>query len=134
MNVIYVAVPYSHKNDATRNLRFEMVTEFTARLYRAGLNAYSPITHTHPLAKYGLPETTDFWLGFDFEFLRSCKQLWVLSLAGWEKSEGVSKEIEFAETNALPVFKVDYDTPVFDLCQLHNEYKDMMEKYALHKK
>ena|SRR3990167_3910508 len=101
--LIYVAVPYSHKLTSIQQLRFEMVNEWCARQMRNGYILFSPISHTHPLAEYGLPGGWDFWVTFDAPFLKACTHMAVLMLPGWEKSVGVTAETRRFNQEGKPI-------------------------------
>lgn len=67
---------------------------------RKGIHVFSPISHTHPIAMdsdFPLPTDWEYWKNYDFAVLRCCKKLVVLQLEGWEKSKGVTGEIELAK-------------------------------------
>ena len=99
--MIYLAVPYSHKNKNVRELRFEIANMVTAILIRSGAIVYSPISHTHPVDKY---MKGDFgWVEFDFNFLKHCKKLVILRLPGWKESEGIKREMEYANNNNIKI-------------------------------
>lgn len=70
-----------------------------------GRVVYSPITSMHYLAKthafFG--EGDDFWLRHDLAILARCDRLIVLQLEGWEQSEGLRREIEFATEKNIPI-------------------------------
>ena len=59
--MIYLASPYSHAKRKVRERRFEMACRATARLIHAGQPAFSPIVHSHPLVRFGLPTDWEFW-------------------------------------------------------------------------
>ena len=104
--MIYLASPYSHPDPAVRQQRFEAACRAAASLLRAGINVFSPIAHSHPIAGYGVPATWDFWVQVDREFLRKCEVLAVLTLDGWEQSVGVAAEIAMAQEFGMPVLYV----------------------------
>jgi len=106
--IFYIAVPYTHANEKIRELRFAMVTEFCARQSRLGAVVFSPITHSHEIAKYGTSTKWDFWRNIDIEFLRRCAYLVVLKLEGWQDSVGVQAEIELARESGITVIYIDY--------------------------
>ena len=110
--LIYLASPYSHPNPATRQLRFDMVCEFAARLASDGKIVFCPIAHTHPLEKYGLPRDWDFWQRFDQPFMDRCDELIVLCLPGWKDSTGVTDEILQFKKAGKPVSFEYYDHEV----------------------
>lgn len=102
--MIYIAVPYSHKDSAVQAYRFKKVTEFAAKLISEGKIVFSPISHSHPIARsHDLPHSWEYWQKTDEYFLKCATELYVLCLPGWEESTGVQAEIEIAEEIGLPI-------------------------------
>ena len=101
--MIYLASPYTHPDPAVRQWRFEAACRVTAKLMRAGLIVFSPIAHSHPLTRYGLPGEWQFWQRYDRAHLEACSGLAVLMLEGWKESKGVQSEIAFARDLGKPV-------------------------------
>lgn len=102
-HLIYLASPYSHKDPYIQIQRFERACAWTASLLRRGRIIFSPIAHSHPLVRYGLPERFDFWKHFDTTILSRCDELWVLQLPGWQDSTGVQSEINIAREHGLKI-------------------------------
>lgn len=102
--MIYLAGPYNHVNPIVMEERFELLTRFAANLMKEGQVVYSPITHNHPIAiRYGLPRGWDYWEKFDTVFLRAATRMVVVTLDGWEDSQGVGAEILLATQLNLPI-------------------------------
>jgi hypothetical protein len=102
--MIYLAVPYTHKDKAVRAIRFERVTTLAGRMLAQGLHVYSPITHGHPMAeRVDIPTDWEFWREYDFKFLAICKELHVYMLDGWDVSPGVTAEIAHAKGLGMPI-------------------------------
>jgi len=95
-NLWYLACPYSHPDESVRVQRFEQVNEFAARLMRAGVMVFSPISHTHPIAQYGLPNSWAFWARYDRCIIEQCRGMIVCQFDGWDMSIGVAAEIEIS--------------------------------------
>jgi hypothetical protein len=102
----YLASPYSHPDQAVMVSRFEQVNEFASRLMRAGVMIFSPISHTHPIAQYGLPKGWDYWERYDRCILAKCCGVIVCQFDGWRESTGVQAEIKIAREMGLAVFYV----------------------------
>lgn len=113
MKLLYLACPYSGTVEE-REERTMLATLVAAKLMDRGYNVFSPLTHSHPIAM-NLPSKNfedydhDFWLKRDFQILENCDALVVLKLPGWEKSYGVKKEIEFAESLNYDILYIDKD-------------------------
>lgn len=115
---VYLASPYTIldtdglseqaiKNRRTR--RFNEVCKKAAQLMEGGELVFCPIAHSHPIEVHGM-ETVhdgDFWLKQDFALLQFAKKLVVFKMDGWEQSNGVRREIEFAKELNIPVEYID---------------------------
>jgi len=113
--LIYLASPYSHREEDVRDLRFRAVSSITSDMMRLGLQVYSPIAHNHPIAvQYNLPKEVDFWWNHNRIILERCDVLAVFALESWENSKGVAKEIALAKEIGLPII------PIHRLC--HKEF------------
>ena len=112
--MIYLASPYSHKEEWMRELRYpkddvktffsrerRRVTRAAAELVRRGHVVFSPITHSHPLDTVGGMQEHgwSFWQSQDIPFMEACDELHVLMLPGWKESEGVSAEVDWWHQN-----------------------------------
>lgn len=106
MKLIYVASPYSHRDEKVREARYQatfiIVSELTKNddtcLY------YSPIVYHHPMTKQVIfPYTADFWWRYNKIMLDKADGLLVLQQEGWDKSTGVALEIGYARGKGLTV-------------------------------
>ena len=97
---VYLAQPYSHPRQSVRDWRVAQGLIVTAKLMAAGLDVFSPVSHTSQLEKYlpnKLVKNHAFWMKQDIAILRHASELRVLMLPGWKKSKGVRKEIRIAK-------------------------------------
>ena len=101
--MIYLASPYSDSDPEVREQRFEKVCQAAAGLVRAGHIVFSPIAHGHSISKFGLPTGWKDWEKSDRAFLVRCDEVAVLTLDGWDESEGVREEIRIAKEIEKPV-------------------------------
>lgn len=102
--MIYLASPYSHKDKEIMENRFKSVCAACAILTKNGKLVYSPIAHWHTIAvAHDLPRDFLFWSKSNFSMIRRCEELYVLCLKGWNRSLGVSAEIEFAKSAFMEV-------------------------------
>jgi hypothetical protein len=105
----YLASPYSHPDPVVKKNRAEIVTESAVDLLHLGVFVFAPIAYNEPWEKYNLPGDWQFWQDFDKTFVARCDGgIIVLMIDGWDKSVGVTAEIEFAKSIGLPVY---YATP-----------------------
>ncbi|WP_265822537.1 DUF1937 family protein [Geovibrio ferrireducens] len=95
---IYLAIPYTHEDENIRQYRFEVANEIAAKLMKEGDFVYSPISHSHPLVRYGLPVEWDFWADYDTTFIEWADALYVVAIDGWQTSTGVTAEIKIAQS------------------------------------
>jgi hypothetical protein len=107
--IIYIATPYSHHCPEVMRLRADMVTEYCARQTRLGYVVFSPITHSHELAKYGTPTDWGFWSQIDETFLRVCDFFVYLDVPGTDKSVGVNAEIALCNKLGIQVYRSTWD-------------------------
>jgi len=97
--LFYLASPYTHNDIGVRHQRAESAKEASALLFDAGQDNYSPIAHLHDMAiKYQMPEDSEYYRAFNFNILRRCDELLVLTIDGWDVSDGVDDEINLAKT------------------------------------
>lgn len=100
--ISYLACPYTHEHEHMQHQRYEQVTDVAAKLMLQGRVIYSPITSMHYLARRVKANQID-WLEHDLAILARCDILIVLQLEGWELSEGLKREIAFAEEHNIPI-------------------------------
>ena len=101
--MIYLAVPYSHADPSIRKARFQAACRTAAEMMRGGKTVFSPLSHSHAIAQYGLPKDWAFWEACDRTYLEVCDEVVVLMLDGWRQSKGVQAEIEIARELGKPV-------------------------------
>lgn len=108
--IYYLASPYTHKDAAIRKQRAEQATEAAVKLLRMGIFVFAPIPYNEPWERFNLPGDWAFWAEFDKSFVERCDGgLIVLMLDGWDKSTGVTAEIEFAKSIGSPVYYTSLD-------------------------
>jgi hypothetical protein len=106
---IYLASPYSHPDASVREARYQANLKKTAEYLSEGKPVFSPIAHTHHVADFleeRLRMDHEFWMKADLAILRDAAELHVLMLDGWQQSKGVAREIEYADSIGIPVFRV----------------------------
>ena len=107
--LIYIASPYSHSESKVRDENYIKVAKFAAELCAEGKVAISPIVYGHTLASLKEMRTDwEFWMDFCFSLLDRCEGLIVYKMDGWDKSRGVTAEIEFAEKKGIEISYVEY--------------------------
>lgn len=133
----YIASPYSHPSSAVRERRFQDVAKFAAYMVRKGSTIFCPITHSHPIQEHGTPGGWEFWKEIDETAIDNCRILYVLCIEGWNESEGVEAEIEYAKKRNMFVryvtevdgeYKLSNCPPPFDYQKAYREMQKKLEK------
>ena len=88
---VYLSSPYSNLD---HEQAYRRAFNLTGILLENDINAYSPIVYCHQMRDLGT--TTEFWWKFNKEWIDWCDLLVVFAIPGWEKSNGVAKEIKYA--------------------------------------
>lgn len=101
--MLYLSSPFRHHNPQVRQFRFEAACQAVADLSNAGVEAFSMVVHSHPIAQLGLTNGKQ-QSRLDIAQLERCDGLVILTLPGWEQSEGVRREFELAKFFEIPVF------------------------------
>lgn len=96
-NLVYLASPYTDPDPAVMESRFDEACRAAAALMKKGVFVFSPIAHSHPIARFGLPLDFEYWKTYDAMMLAFCSRMIVLQIDGWDTSVGVQFEIEIAE-------------------------------------
>lgn len=108
MSYTYIACPYTDPSRKVEHQRYEAVRHFVAEYARRGRIVYSPILHFHDAAvQHNLPTAADFWKEHNATMLRHASRLLVYRLPGWNRSVGVTWEIDLAQRLCLPVDYAD---------------------------
>ena len=110
---IYIACPYGHDDHRVRAARVAIAGKVAGDLARVGFRPFAPIVYGHHMQLYSeFKGSQIFWIDFCLEILEMCHEMVVLRIPGWEKSDGVQREIEFAE-NVLKIPVRYMDIPGF---------------------
>jgi hypothetical protein len=112
--IFYLASPYHHERVAVRRRRYRETVRAAAGLMARGTRVFSPITHNHALVETGLINAGAdyaarwrFWRLYDFAMLGRCDGLLVLTIPGWQQSQGVNAELREARRLGQPVGYID---------------------------
>ncbi len=101
--MIYLAIPYSHPDKEVRERRFRIANRVAAKLIKQGKTVFSPISHSHPINECGTDFGWKYWKPFDIAMLSMCNKIIVIDISGWDTSEGVACELEFARRNGISI-------------------------------
>ena len=68
------------------------------------LFVFSPVLYTVPIEARGVTLSVGSdWVSIDLNALEKVDEMWVLMSEGYEHSEGIKREIQFAETHGTPI-------------------------------
>jgi hypothetical protein len=103
----YLAIPYTWNPDKS----FEIVNRVAAEMMTMGFNIFSPISHSHPIAKHLSPEQLtdhDFWMNQDLPILSKCDQMIVVIIGEngvnlIKESKGCTREVNEATSRGISV-------------------------------
>jgi len=123
--MIYIAVPYSHKNKETVLDRVEKFCRADAIFIASGLITVSPISKHFILDYQNLPGNWIYWQRYSFELLKNCKGIIVLMLEGWEESIGVACEIEYAKNSSIPIYYCDYNELLLNTDKFLKQFEEI---------
>lgn len=104
--VYYVASPYSHQNVEIKKERHRMAVQFAKTLTRLGYSAFVPIAYDGLWdldPNFQVDHSWSFWEKIDLPLLDRCSALILLELLGWDRSQGVSAELEHCYKMGIPV-------------------------------
>lgn len=109
---IYLGIPYTHEDVRILDYRCKLADRIAAVLMNNGNYVYSPISHTHPIAKLGkLPCDWAYWKGYCECFFDGwTDELHVITAHGWDTSTGVEAEINLANDKGIPVKYIEPTT------------------------
>lgn len=105
--LVYLGTPYSG-TDEQMDFRANMVDIIAKDLANDDIMVYSPISSWHHIScKYKLPRDYKFWKDMCETFVSKSDRLIAVQLPGWEKSIGLTAEIELATSLNIPVEYLD---------------------------
>ena len=92
---LYLATPYSHPEPKVMDARRQVTAAYAADLANRGQKAFAPIVYSHALVAAGAQP--DSWYAFDLFFLEKASGMILLTLPGWQESQGLLLEIAYAK-------------------------------------
>ena len=107
-DLVYLGTPYSKFPTGTE-AAFQAAASLAGRMLVAGVNVYSPIAHTHPIAIHsGLnPLDHSIWIPFDAAMMDKADALVVAMMDSWEASYGLQIETDEFTQAGKPVYWLD---------------------------
>ena len=114
--IYYLASPYTHESHLVMQSRHRSALMAVIELQKFGYTVFSPIVNGVPVEKITGNNDLDHWLEIDKKFIRKLDGVIVLAIKGWETSQGVLQEIDFAREIGKPVFVYNtYDATIVAL-------------------
>jgi uncharacterized protein DUF1937 len=100
----YFSTQYSRHPEG-KELAYVMACKEGAALAKAGIPVFSPIAHSHGIAKHGGIDPVDheFWMAFDHPMMANAVGLIVLCSPSWETSLGIAHEVQYFEKQHRPI-------------------------------
>jgi hypothetical protein len=112
MSFWYLATPYT-KHPRGPVAAHEEACFAAALCFKAGINVFAPIAHTHAIATIGKIEGHfERWSAFDESMVKLARGLIVVKMDGWRESVGVTAEVALARELNKSVFYMMPQGPV----------------------
>jgi len=85
--------------------RIKLITKMAAQLMDEGYIVFSPVTHSHYIAKHTKAHHLDheYWMRQDLPILKDFDILAIYYLRGWSQSKGIARELKFARENSISI-------------------------------
>ena len=108
-NIIYLASPYTHDDQRIVNQRHRDICEISANMMRAGKIVFSPIAHTHEMARLHKLDAKwgEFWERQCLAMVKACDEFGIVRLPGWVVSNGMIAEHNYAFDIGKPIIEID---------------------------
>lgn len=109
-NQSFIALPYTSEEPTVTGLRVEWALKVAAALIIRGEVVVSPVLMGHPMIVIGvLSKSPENWSKYCRDLLSNCDRMYVLELPGWEKSDGLMKEIEEARRLNISILRISQE-------------------------
>ncbi len=107
LGLCFLSTPYTKTADIDR--AFQQAAHIAAKLSKAGLTVFSPIAHSHSLARCAGLDHRDpaVFAALNNKMLKHAEVLIVVLMEGWQDSDGVKEEVAFFERAHKPIFDCD---------------------------
>lgn len=107
----YVATPY-RAYPLGIEAASEAASRFAASLFDRGIMVYSPIAHSHELARYTKLDPMDAqWALAQIPFMEPALGLIIAKLPTWDLSLGIEWERDWFKARGRPIFILDVPIP-----------------------
>lgn len=104
----YLATPYSHYRRGI-DAAFTEACRIAGKFVIAGIPAFSPIAHSHSVARASDIDPLDhtLWLDADEPMMAAAHGLIVVCMDGWDDSMGIAIEINAFREMEKPIWFLD---------------------------
>ncbi len=106
--LIYLACPYSHQDPKMVQLRYSVSAQIASHLFKQGLMVFAASMHNSLLAHMaGVSDQFARWKDFNHLMIERVDKLMVITMEGWEQSQGVQDQIQYAKQLGKPVEMIE---------------------------
>jgi hypothetical protein len=111
MSLAYLSTPYTHYRGGIEVAHAEACI-LTARLLTHGVMVYSPIAHSHSICMAGKLDHLDLelWYKHNELFMDRCDTLIVAHMTGWQRSDGMTHEVNYFLYLDKPIYDLNVQT------------------------
>lgn len=119
MRVVYLAGPYTHKDEEVQALRRIVFSHMAGLILMKEkdvavidpISSSAAIVDRHPEHFTG---RFDCWEKIDLELISRCDEVYVMAIDGYKQSKGVQAEIAHAKELGKPVHFIDFSSEELD--------------------
>ena len=107
--LIFLSSPFSNSDKKIQDMNYKKIAKYAIKLSKEGKIAFSPLIYGLELKNHSEDFHSDWksWQDFCTTMISKCDEFRVYRIAGWDKSEGVRGEIEYAKSIGIEVIYVD---------------------------
>lgn len=98
---VFISSPYRSDSVEGMNFNVRAVENYAVQLMvEKRFTVFSPVVYANTLTRdYELPDDYEYWQKLCESTIKMSKDFHVLCTPGWERSEGVGKEMDYARLN-----------------------------------
>ena len=125
MSHLYLAGPWSGTT-AQENERHKEHVKALAKLTKLRIAVFSPIAHSHEMVRdHDIDGSWEAFEAIDREHIRDAREVWVLTLIGWNTSKGVTAEVEYTKSLGKRIVYVNMDELIREAHLFHERHPDI---------
>ena len=110
MKKIFISMPYTHPDEEIMRERANIARKYSADIVdKMGLSLVCPVLIGIDYISSGvdIQMTHQEWLDFSLLYMKGCDEVWILCIEGYDLSNGVKAEIQYADELEIPVIFQD---------------------------